>query len=204
MHSMIRKQPSKIGQGTEWHFNTQACRCSNPLRHSTLKCMRLISSGYPGHDSGHQQLSYWTWHSWPQSSHNNWFRLSPLSQQAVLKHKMFESSHLWHWIVATARNMPYIFASKTSDMLWYLTAAVCQLPVGAWWGIWTGLSLVQPIAYHPFAGCGSSYYPNHNWLIVSWMHRNIFHCNLNQTSHFSLRKMHLKCRLPTVDRFVQA
>ena len=68
LHSMIRKQLSKIGQSTEWHLTTQACRCPNPLRHSTLKCTRLISSGYPGRDSGHQQLPYWTWHSWPESS----------------------------------------------------------------------------------------------------------------------------------------
>ena len=34
LHSMIRKQLSKIGQSTEWHFNTQTCRCSNPTRTS--------------------------------------------------------------------------------------------------------------------------------------------------------------------------
>ena len=39
-------------------------RCSN------LTCTRLISSGYPVHESGHHQLSYWTWHSWPKSSHS--------------------------------------------------------------------------------------------------------------------------------------
>ena len=68
LQSMIRKQLSKIGQSTEWHLTTQACRCPNPLRHSTLKCTRLTSSGYQGRDSGYQQLPYWTWHSWPELS----------------------------------------------------------------------------------------------------------------------------------------
>ena len=31
-HSMIRKQLSKIGQSTEWHFNTQTCTRSNPTQ----------------------------------------------------------------------------------------------------------------------------------------------------------------------------
>ena len=71
LHSTIRTQLPKIGQNTEWHFNTQACRCTYPLRHWTLKCTRLMSSGYPGQESGHQQLSYWTWHSWSESSHSS-------------------------------------------------------------------------------------------------------------------------------------
>ena len=69
LHSVIRKQLSEISQSTEWHFNAQPCRCSKTLRHSTLNHIRLTSSGYPGRDSGHQQLPYWTWHSWPESSH---------------------------------------------------------------------------------------------------------------------------------------
>ena len=68
LHSMLRKQLSEIGQSTEWHFNAQPCRCSNPLRHSTLNHIRLTSPQYPVAQPGHQQLSYWTWHSWPESS----------------------------------------------------------------------------------------------------------------------------------------
>ena len=69
LHSVIRKQLSEIGQSTEWHFNAQPCRFSNPLRHSTLNHIRLTSPQYPVAQPGHQQLSYWTWHSWPESSH---------------------------------------------------------------------------------------------------------------------------------------
>ena len=72
LHSTIRKQLSKIGQSTEWHLNTQTpVGVQISLRYSILKCTRLISSGYPGRDSGHQQLPYWTWHSWPESSHSS-------------------------------------------------------------------------------------------------------------------------------------
>ena len=68
LHSMISKQQLEIGQNTEWHFNAQPCRCSNPLRHSNLNHIRLTSPQYPVAQPGHQQLWYWTWHSWPESS----------------------------------------------------------------------------------------------------------------------------------------
>ena len=32
LHSMTRKQLSKIGQSIEWHFNTQTCTSSNPTQ----------------------------------------------------------------------------------------------------------------------------------------------------------------------------
>ena len=72
LHSMIRKQLSKIGQSTEWHFNTQSpVGVQISLRYSTLKCTRLTSPQYPVAHPGHQQLSCWTWHGWPESSHSS-------------------------------------------------------------------------------------------------------------------------------------
>ena len=69
-HTITCKQLSKLGQTTKWHVNTQApVGVQISLRYSTLKCTRLISSGYPGRDSGQQQLPYWTWHSWLESSY---------------------------------------------------------------------------------------------------------------------------------------
>ena len=68
LHSMIRKQLSKLDQTNTWHVNTKTCS-RTPLRHSDLKCVRLIRPGYPVPDTGHQQLSYWNWQSWPESSH---------------------------------------------------------------------------------------------------------------------------------------
>ena len=69
LHSMIRKQLSKIGQSTEWHFNTQSpVGVQISLRYSTLKCTRPTSPQYPVAHPGHQQLSCWTWHGWPESS----------------------------------------------------------------------------------------------------------------------------------------
>ena len=48
LHSTIRKQLSKIGQSTEWHFNTQPpVGVQISLKYSTLKCTRLTSPQYP-------------------------------------------------------------------------------------------------------------------------------------------------------------
>ena len=41
------------------------------LRYSNIKRVRLASPQYPVAHPGHQQLSCWTWHSWPESSHNH-------------------------------------------------------------------------------------------------------------------------------------
>ena len=72
LHSMIPKQLSKIGQSTKWHFDTQSpVGVQISLRYSTLKCTRLTSPQYPVAHPGHQQLSCWTWHGWPESSHMN-------------------------------------------------------------------------------------------------------------------------------------
>ena len=72
LHSMIRKQLSKIGQSTEWHFNTQTpVGVQISLRYSNIKGVRLTSPQYPVAHLGHQQLSCWTWHSWPESSHSS-------------------------------------------------------------------------------------------------------------------------------------
>ena len=69
LHSMIRKQLSKFGQ-TLSDMSTPRPEGALPsLRYWDLKCGRLISPWYPVPDSGHQQLPYWTWHSWPESSH---------------------------------------------------------------------------------------------------------------------------------------
>ena len=72
LHSMIRKQLSEIGQSTEWHVNTQArVGVQISLRYSNIKRVRLTSPQYPVAHPGHQQLSCWFWHSWPESSQDN-------------------------------------------------------------------------------------------------------------------------------------
>ena len=81
LHSMIRKQRSKIGQGTQWYFNTQNCRCPNPTRTFNPKVYQAHKLRTSIRDSGHLQLSYWTWHSWHESSHYNDVIMTTIASQ---------------------------------------------------------------------------------------------------------------------------
>ena len=73
LHSTIRKQLSKIGQSTEWHFNTQGpCMRPDTTQIFNPKVYQAHKPPMPSCASWHQQLSCWTWHSWPESSQYQW------------------------------------------------------------------------------------------------------------------------------------
>ena len=102
------------------------------------------------------------------------------SRQIILKHKTFDTDKIYNTL--NARNMSYIyFIFNTSDLLWYVMAAACQLPR---WGLGTHACVIEvghPWFRQSLLMCSApAYYQNQYWLFsVS----NILQRNLNQTKH---------------------